>query len=451
MRHGRSTSFRAERPESCNPSATPGKCSGILARRQEVAVPALTDALVRRLKAPSKGRLELRDRVVKGLIFRLTAAGIRSFSVLYRVHGQARRFTIGDYRTDDSSRDGFTIAAARSKARSVLRAAAEGHDPEAEKVKARADARRQGSTLADVSEVWLSSSAAEEWRPKTRMEFERIVRREIVPELGDLGLSAVTKAHVRTLYDRIEARSESMAKHALAVLRIFFAWAAEEDHVDAVPLFPKRGGQTRRRSRVLAEAELRAVVAALEAGVGPLTEAFRLMLVTRQRRGEVLSMRWADITEEADGAWWTIPAERHKRGREHRVPLTRPAVEALTRLHELTASEWLFPSPKRTAAVPFVGNPQKAATRLWRRAGVEGAHVHDLRRTAATYMVRLGVPRLVVGRVLGHADADVTGRYDTHAYDREKRAALVKWADELARLVADEQGPVENRVLPWVR
>ena len=102
--------------------------------------------------------------------------------------------------------------------------------------------------------------------------------------------------------------------------------------------------------------------------------------------------------------------------------------------------------------MPWVANPQKAAGRLWKASAVAGATLHDLRRTAATYMVRAGVPRLVVGKVLGHADTDVTGRYDKHAYDREKRGALARWADELARIVAaEDEGAGQARVLPWAR
>ena len=88
---------------------------------------------------------------------------------------------------------------------------------------------------------------------------------------------------------------------------------------------------------------------------------------------------------------------------------------------------------------------------MWEAVGLKGsAHLHDLRRSAATYMVRLGVPRLVVARVLGHADSDVTGRYDVHAYDREKRAALRKWAEELQRIATAKPKKAENKVLPWV-
>lgn len=432
-------------------------------------MPLLTDVVLRRAKAPATDRTELWDSKVTGLVFRITASAARSWSVFYRYNGEKRRLTLGTYRPEGTAGAGLTLAEARARARAALRDVADGHDPQGEKVKARAEARRSGSTLKDVAEKWLAEGRitkgerkGQPWRPKTRTEFARLVHEEIVPVLGDLGPGAVTKAHIRTLYDNIEKRAPSIAKHTLAVLRLMYQWAAEEDHVDLVPVFPKRGTQSNKRSRVLEEHELRAVWKALDAGlvsspgpdhVGVLAEGFRLMLLTAQRRQEVLSMRWSDITEEKGAAWWTVPAERAKSGREHRVPLTAPAVAALKRLHTITGSgEYVFPSPKPTAKEPFVTNPQKAAARLWRATGLKGsAHVHDLRRTAATYMTRLGVARLMVGKILDHADTDVTGRYDKYAYDREKRAGLEKWADEVLRIVTDTEVKGEARVLPWAR
>lgn len=423
----------------------------------------LTDLVVRQARVPAAGRAELWDSKVGGLLLRITSRGVRSWSVFYRVDGEKRRFTLGDYRADGAVGDGFTIAEARQRARVVLGDVAAGKDPQREKVQkksaAEAAARREGDTFAQLAGKWLESEAAREWRPKTRAEFTRIVERELVPALGDLAPEDVTKKHVRNLYDRIAARSESMAKHALAIARLLFQWAAEEDYVDAVPVFPRRGTQSNKRTRVLDEVELRAVWTALEAGLGAnprpgkveaMTEAFRLMLLTAQRRGEVLSMRWDNVTEERGTVWWTIPPERHKGGREHRVPMTAPAIEALKRLHTITGDgEYVFPAPRAAAKLPFIGNPQKAAGRLWATSGVRGATVHDLRRSAATYMVRLAVPRLVVGKVLGHADTDVTGRYDKHAYDQEKRAALTKWADELLRIATATEDAAPAKVLPW--
>jgi hypothetical protein len=57
----------------------------------------------------------------------------------------------------------------------------------------------------------------------------------------------------------------------------------------------------------------------------------------------------------------------------------------------------------------------------------------------------------MVAKILGHADSDVTGRYDAHAYDREKRAGLERWADELLRVVTAEEEARAAKVLPWAR
>jgi integrase len=426
-------------------------------------MPLLTDLVIRQTKAPAKGRVELWDSKVQGLLLRITHTDARTWSVFYRFEGGKRRYTLGSFRAEESIAKGLTLGEARKQANAVLRKVGAGVDPQAEKLEAKrvavAEKRREEATFEDLAEKWLESSAAKAWRPKTRDEFARLVRVELVPALGDLAPEAVTKGQIRAVYDRLAERSESVAKHMLAVLRLLYRWAAEEDHVDTMPVFPKRGTQSNRRTRVLEESELRAVWRALASGIGTepkadrvemMAEAFKLMLLTGQRRGEVLSMRWSDVTEESRAVWWTIPAERHKSGRDHRVPLTAPAVEALKRLRTITGEgEWIFPAPRAESKVPFVGNPQKAAERLWAVSGVKGATLHDLRRTLATYSARAGTPRLVVGKILGHADVDVTGRYDAHAYDREKRDALAKWAVDLLRIAAGKKQAKQSKVLPW--
>src|SRR5262245_50359464 len=188
----------------------------------------LTDLLLRSTKRPDSARVQLWDSKVTGLAWRITANGARSWSVFYRAHGRKRRLTLGDYRPEGAAGDGLTLGEARARARAALRDVADGRDPQGEKRSARAAAGRAGVTFEDLADKWLAWAAAAAWRPETKAEFERLVGRELVPALQGLAPEAVTKREIRAIYDQIAARSVSVAKHALAVLRLLFQWASEE-------------------------------------------------------------------------------------------------------------------------------------------------------------------------------------------------------------------------------
>jgi integrase len=183
------------------------------------------------------------------------------------------------------------------------------------------------------------------------------------------------------------------------------------------------------RDRVLSEDEIRAVWAACDAEPGIIADAFRLMLLTAQRRGEVLSMRWQDV----EGGWWTIPAEVAKNGRSHRVPLSPQALAILERRRGSANGPWVFPSPTTDRAIE---NPQKAAERLRERSNVPDLRLHDFRRTAASTVGGVGISRLTVKKILNHAERDVTAIYDRHSYDPEKRTALDAWGRRLEAVVS---------------
>jgi integrase len=163
--------------------------------------------------------------------------------------------------------------------------------------------------------------------------------------------------------------------------------------------------------------------------------ALKLQLVAGQRKGEVIGAEWDEF--DFEGQVWTIPAEKAKNGMLHRVPLSPLA---LTVLEEIKAANgnrqtiWLFPSPRREG--PITGPAVDHAMRGHRDAlGTGGATPHDLRRTAASHMTSIGISRLVVSKILNHAEPGVTSVYDRHSYDREKRAALDTWSARLEEIV----------------
>jgi integrase len=153
-------------------------------------------------------------------------------------------------------------------------------------------------------------------------------------------------------------------------------------------------------------------------------------------------MRWADL--DLDDATWTVPAEVSKNGRANVVPLSPAAMAIITDLPKHDGyvlrldgeDHWQsygFAKRQIDGAIDTQGEPLPA----WR--------FHDLRRTVATHLGRLGVAEAVIGRVLNHAAVGVTARvYNLFAYLPEKRSALDRWAAELDREVA---GKADSKVV----
>jgi len=243
--------------------------------------------------------------------------------------------------------------------------------------------------------------------------------------------------------DQVAERAPVMANRVFEVTRRLYTWAIGKDLVEGNPCVGlSKPSIEAQRDRVLTEDEIRAFWSACDGEPGIIGEAFRLMLVTAQRRGEVLSMRWQDI----DDTWWTIPAEFAKNGLSHRVPLSSQALAIIERLRPRTSGKtWVFPSPSTKKPIE---NPQKAAERLRERSKVSDLRLHDLRRTAASLMTGMGISRLTVKKLLNHAERDVTAVYDRHSYDPEKRTALDGWGRRLDAILV---GKKSADVVPLVR
>ena len=159
----------------------------------------------------------------------------------------------------------------------------------------------------------------------------------------------------------------------------------------------------------------------------------RVLLLTAQRRSEVAEMRWRDV--DLTAGTWTLAASVTKSDRAHMVPLSPAVVAILESMPRL--GEYAFTT---TGDAP-IGSFAQAKLRLdkWmasRGEAIEPWRFHDLRRTAATHMVRLGISETTVGRVLNHAAKGVTAQvYALHSYAPEKRHALEAWAAEVGRAV----------------
>ncbi len=168
----------------------------------------------------------------------------------------------------------------------------------------------------------------------------------------------------------------------------------------------------------------------------PMATALQILLVTGQRRGELVKAEWSDV--DLDDAVWTIPVKNAKNGREHRVLLSALAVALFERLKAVSpASQFVLPSPSGDKPITERAL-SKAALRAQEFVGVAKWTPHDLRRTAATRMGDIGILPHIVEKILGHTMQGVMAVYNRNDYPAEQRDALAKWAHRIELLARDE-------------
>lgn len=269
-----------------------------------------------------------------------------------------------------------------------------------------------------------------------------------VSELGHLKARDITKRQIIEFLDGVVGRGSPVtANRIYSLLNQMFDWAAAKDMIPASPIagIERPGGDERPRDRVLTAAEVKAFWDKLDSSdmAEPTRLGLKLLLVTAQRRGELTLARWQHF--DLDAKLWTIPVDllksshaRRSSPEPHVVPLSPLALELLGRLRKLTGkSPFVLPahgSSKHTA--PYTaGVLTRALRKNAKHFDIPHFTPHDLRRTAASFMTRLKVPRLHVEKVLNHSTGDIAEVYDRHDYLPEKREALERWGEHLSAIV----------------
>lgn len=229
--------------------------------------------------------------------------------------------------------------------------------------------------------------------------------------------------------------SPSTANHALAVLRKMFQWGVEQGHLERSPCAGLgMPAQVISRDRILSDGELSRVRKAADEMGYPFGPMIQLLILTAQRRGEVVGLRWSEINTKA--MEWTLPNGRTKSARPHVVPLSGAAAELLARLPRLHD---VLVFPARGKDNPASGF-SKWKGELDERSGVVDWRIHDLRRTAASGMAQLAVPPHIIERVLNHTTGTLGGVariYNRYGYLAEMRLALERWSERVTTLISN--------------
>jgi integrase len=314
---------------------------------------------------------------------------------------------------------GMGLATARIEAERLLEAIAKGGSAEAVE-----------RTFGAVADFWIKNVAKrknDSWQLQQRQ-----LELHVLPAWGERKITEIRRGHVRDLVEALEG--DVLPNRILTLIKTIFRFALSRDWIDFSPAdaIPKPRDE-KERDRVLTMMELAWIWKAARLAGYPFGPFTMLLILTAQRRTEVASMRWRDL--DLDAGNWIIRSDNTKADRKHLVPLSPLAVQTLKDLPRM--GDYVFTSDGESHISGYASAKAKLDGFV---AGLNGSvepwRSQDLRRTAATHMVRLGILETVVGRVLNHALTGVTAKvYALHSYAPEKRQALDAWAEDVAKAV----------------
>ena len=384
----------------------------------------LTELAIRKVTAKGGQRVEIWDEKLPGFGLRASPAGTKTFVLMYYFGGRKRRMTLGRYPI-------LSLTDARRKAIEMLAEVGRGADPVAG-----APASRHEFRFADVVDRFVDAHCKRHNRESHARETERLLQVRFVSAWEDRDVRELSKGDVLKVLDgAVNAGTPSAANHALAAISKLFSWAAGRGLISANPCSGiSRPAPATTRDRVLSMGELAAIWSATETTGAPFAQIVRLLLLTAQRRGEVVGMRWGEL--DLDARTWSIPAKRTKGNRVQVVPLSPLAISVISTIPRIN-EDLVFPARGNGEATTSGFSKMKRA--LDECCQVVDWTLHDLRRTAATHMASLGVAPHVIERILNHTTGTlggVAGIYNRFQYLPEMRAALELWAEQVAKLSA---------------
>jgi integrase len=433
-------------------------------------------------------RREIPDGGCKGLYLVVQPAGGKSWAFRYRFNSKPKKLTIGPvYLGKDEPENAAldhpnTLAGARKLAGEAALQVAKGIDPAKHKKREQHQARLRAEnselldrdTIEAVARVFIEKYAKPNTRESSWMQTARLIGLKPDPadesklirtETGGEVLSQwegrtvheITRRDVHDLLDRIVSRGAPVtANRVLAAIRKMFAWAASRDIVAISPcagVSPPTAETS--RDRVLSDDELRLIWRGAHAIGWPFGPMVQTLILTLQRRDEVADMSRREF--KTQDRLWVIPKERVKNGQEHEVPLSPPAWTLLDGLPKIGKAGLVFTVTGGTPVSGFSRAKDRLDAEILKLQKADAIQhgedpeavepiphwtLHDLRRTGASGMARLGINLPVIEKILNHTSGSfrgVAGVYQRHSFADEKRKALDAWASFVQSTVSGKK------------
>lgn len=360
------------------------------------------------------------DSEMTGFGLRLYPSGKKSFVLSYRHNGVKREYTIGQYGK-------ITLDQARKLAQKRMGDVADGKDPV---IQRQSSKKRNELTVEKAFKDFVKKHA--KIHTKNWQETKRIFEKDIIPALGSAPLDEVKKGDVLKILDAVMDRKAGiMANRTLAAIRKFFNWCIQRGmlehspaHMIALP------AKKRSRDRVLSDSELKEIWSASKLSAYPFGEIIRFLILTGQRRGEVSHLEWNDL--DFEGHAWSQPREKTKADREHVVPLSSGALDLLNKCHKL--GSYVFSSTGQSTFQNFSREKKVLDSKI----DINAWTIHDIRRTVASGMAKIGIEPHVIEKSLNHSSgriSGVAGIYNRYDYLSERKDAFDQWAEHLNSII----------------
>ena len=343
-----------------------------------------------------------------------------------RVAGRQRWYVIGPHGSP------WTAASARKEALRLLGQIASGLDP--------ADARRQAGktpTVAALARAFRDEHVAPKLKTSTATHYRNLIEAYLIPALGKVRVDQVSEIDVGKLHHSLRT-TPYQANRLLAVCSKMFSWAERQGMREkgTNPCIGIERFKEKSRERWLSDGELARLGAALVKAerdrlISPhAVAAFRLLLLTGARLGEILNLRWEDV--DLEGAVLKLPDS--KTGAKI-VGLNEPAITVLGAIPRLADNPYVIVG--QVAGRPLV-NPTKPWQRIRSLAGLGDLRLHDLRHNFGSHAASTGASLPLIAKQMGHAQLSTTGRY-AHALPKAVMEMNKAIGDHLAALLDGPQ------------
>nr|WP_223215719.1 site-specific integrase [Rhizobium herbae] len=339
------------------------------------------------------------DSEVKGFGVRCRASGAKYYGLKTRIGGRQRWITIGRHGSP------CTADSARAEALRLLGQKAAGKDPASER-----DHRKHAVNVTELCERFLEDYVGSRVKEKTAKDYEHLVRKLIIPTLGRHRIADVKRPDVSRFHHDLRDRPY-LANRALAVLSKMFnlaeQWGLRDDNTNPCRHVAKfrenkrerylTDGELKRLGEVLTEAE------ASNAESPHMIAAIRLLILTGARLSEITTLRW----EYVDLEHRLLRLPDSKTGKKD-IVLNDAALDVLRRLPRALDNPYAIVGGRSGQHLVNVKGPWG---RLRKKAGLDDLRIHDLRHSFASVAASMGESLPIIGKLLGHTQAQTTARY----------------------------------------